>query len=431
MKKIQLFAFFFSFLFSIGIYAQHDVYNHSDWTKKRRIIFKYDKAGNINEKEFQNWNGKDQDWENDKFQFKLFNQQSKIIEDVYKVYDSESKTYKKWRHSVIQISEKEDFSIEKIIERWNRKKNIFIPSIKQVTIFSDKEKTKEIDRVRMIWNKRTQEWRNHSKTITHYTPNEQPEMIMNQKWDKNENRWINQAVQEIYYSDDNLEKTTVSKNWDAEQKKWLNINKKKVLWNKKKTAVKEQIFSEWSDDVNDWIVTKRNIIKQFEKNAEYAISTVLNKETNTWENSTRSYYYYNTLGSIVDIVYQKWDKEIGDWINVSRTQYERNHKNIVQKEIYKTAVPFNGEQNESEISELNCIFPNPYSFGANINCDILENGGLYTVQLFNQNGKTVFEKNNMNGSFSISNSLPGGLYILAIREGERIVHRSKFIIPER
>ncbi|MEL6805770.1 MAG: T9SS type A sorting domain-containing protein, partial [Bacteroidota bacterium] len=84
---------------------------------------------------------------------------------------------------------------------------------------------------------------------------------------------------------------------------------------------------------------------------------------------------------------------------------------------------------ENELPMMSCLLPNPYRAYAPMQCEGMEAGKRYQLQLIDLLGRTVYQKRIEGGTqFEIDRSLSTGLYQVQITEGAQVRYTQKLLI---
>lgn len=222
------------------------------------------------------------------------------------------------------------------------------------------------------WNPDLNSWTPISRFLFSYNSNEDVKKEVFQTWNDSLNLWVNNTSKIFDYNDSQNLVSTIRRNWDSVEASWLN------------TGI---VVNEYNDK-GQIKASKQETIGQNEE-----VTPTQFEEAN-----------YDSDGNVGQIVKSQWDAATESW-------------DIYQKHVHFWAEYNHGNLDKNQ-NEIDCFFANPYTIGLPLYCESLKADVLYTVSVYDLNGRFFYSGQFLgNSSFRIKDYLEPGFYIFQITGG--------------
>ncbi len=240
----------------------------------------------------------------------------------------------------------------------------------------------------LIYNRRDQEYNNSTLTwddkfltlYTYFTGTSNLKTITGQFWNPITTDWIK------YYLSRN---DSVGHNTEVYEKYW-NIS----------------TYDFTGGYRNSWVFDANGLKTSFlYQNYDTAVGN--------WANNFHDLYTYDAETHLTEDLYQTWSTGLGDWVNSRKWVYYFNE--------------FAGIEDLQ--NTVSCFHANPMQPGSYISCPSFAAGKSYTLSMYSVTGTLVYSIPFQGGtSVQVGKDLPGGIYVIVIRDSGRDVYRDKVIL---
>ncbi len=222
------------------------------------------------------------------------------------------------------------------------------------------------------WDTELNDWAPVSRFLYSYNSHEAVNKQVYQIWNDSLMVWVNKTSQIFDYNSSQKLVSTIRRNWDAEEASWFNTGVVLIEYNDK-----GQIKASKQESINQY---QQYIPTQFE-------------EAN-----------YDSEGNVGQVIRSEWDPNTESW-------------NIYNKQVHFWAEYQHGNLLSNQ-SEIDCFFANPYTIGLPLYCESLKADVLYTIRVYDLQGRFFYSGQFMGGSsFRIKDYLESGYYIFQITGG--------------
>lgn len=253
-------------------------------------------------------------------------------------------------------------------------------------------------------------------------------------YDYKKSKWIANSRTNYTYNSDYLISEQESYKWIASEMTWEKISRYIYSYNNL-NDITEEIFQVWDDSLNVWtnktsrvyeyndsnelISTTRSTwvdhdttwvrisVLSFEYNDEGQFLNSAQKSLNTNSEfvlSQSESANYDEEGNIGIVIKSAWDDSSGVWDNYQKQEHywsEYNRGNL-----------------KPGMNDIECFFANPYTIGLPLYCSSLKPDEVYTVSIYDLNGKFYYSDQFLgSSSFRIKRSIEPGLYLFHISGG--------------
>ncbi|MEL7532040.1 MAG: T9SS type A sorting domain-containing protein [Bacteroidota bacterium] len=224
------------------------------------------------------------------------------------------------------------------------------------------------------------------------------------------------VVRESYsYDQDGLLEELTRQNYDPILAVWENEFKEQFQYTNK------GIWTGWAKETwqnGAWVFSGRQMFQNGPQ-ARQDIMETYDSGSMSWNQAFRAVAAYDSDQNLVqEVNKQSWDMSSSDWVNQNETRQCEHF----WSERSTTAIA-------DDLPMMSCQITNPYRAYAPMQCEGMENGKQYDLQLIDLQGRTVYQKVISGGnSFQIDRSLSTGLYQVQITEGTQVRYTQKLII---
>ncbi len=327
------------FLTEYEIYEAYDA-NIKAWVNSSKIEFEHDGNGNKTLEKKYEWNAETSTWVN------------------------YSCTVTNWYPNGYYWSDVFYWNAENA--QWQDMETSTDANGKKTIIWSDWKKTEYtydangsvILEISSIWNDEENDWEKASKSEYSYDANGNKTLSIFCFWDNEKNDWANYSKREFSYSE--TKNTETVYRWDAESNGWIGTYKYDYAY-KDNIYVTLRANYEWNTETNAWIGDwcyaywydadgkshsaecdwnysagqwdlSSGELFQKEYNAAgkktLELYVAYDANTNTWRDSEKVVYTYNTNGDITRLERFSWNTERNEWISYyyEETSYDAKGK---------------------------------------------------------------------------------------------------------
>ncbi|MEM6347310.1 MAG: T9SS type A sorting domain-containing protein [Bacteroidota bacterium] len=224
------------------------------------------------------------------------------------------------------------------------------------------------------------------------------------------------VIRESYvYDQDGLLEELTRQTYDPVLTQWENEFREQFQYTNK------GIWTGWAKETwqnGAWVFTGRQMFQNGPQ-ARQDINETYDSGSMSWTQAFRAVAAYDSDQNLVqEMSKQAWDMSGSAWVNQNETRQCEHF----WSERSTTSI-------EDEFSMMSCQITNPYRAYAPMQCDGMEAGKQYDLQLIDLQGRTVYQKVISGGnSFEIDRSLSTGLYQVRITEGNQLRYTQKLII---
>ncbi len=291
-----------------------------------------------------------------------------------------------------------------------------------------------------VWNPTRETWDNLSEKRYFYNYAGLENEITTLAWDGN--RWLFSEQTEKSYTDFGGLEKEVHFVWTSELSNWS--PQRRVLFTYEDELIVLETHQVWLDSLHKWannfstaysydnelklIMTTKSVWNEAEAKYESSVSTILEYNEEGQLELTEQFasvgalnleltaqdVIYNTDGNPDEVIHSEWDPDAQEWVAFKKLEHFWSHFTIGNI--------------SSRPSEISCSFANPYTIGLPMYCESLKKDVLYSVELYDQQGRFFYGAQFLGQhSFRINEPLPPGFYVVVIRGGLD-VHTEKMII---
>ncbi|MCB0640212.1 MAG: T9SS type A sorting domain-containing protein [Phaeodactylibacter sp.] len=379
--------------------------NNGNWADWRRRLFTYE-DGLLTQLLIQYWGAGDQDWKD-------------AIEKTFTYDSDENRTSKSVRRAS---------GLGMPLQNTRRWTYTYTNGNETSQLYEE-------------WN--GNDWENVSQQLWTYNADQLVQEKLLQLWIMD--TWNNVRRQVWDYDPGTLVTTLiVQQSWNPTAEVWEN-NERMVyehnglgFW----TGIRKSV---WDSISESWLPLEQDL---FEYNSSLQLEQRVRQvyEDGNWQNNLRLAYEFDgtTLSSLAD----NWDTDAAQWELLARyfTEYDSERRPIVEQgwEFWNTDTQ--GWENDSItfqrttywsspvstqeiILPTACLVPNPYTTGMTFSCATLDKPATLTlVNLVGQvQYRTVLQPNS---THELPGSIPTGLYLLHLDDGQHVRHLQKLFITQ-
>ena len=331
------------FLTEYEIYEAYDA-NIKAWVNSSKIEFEYDGDGNkVLEKKYA-WDSETNSWIGDNCKVTNWYSEYDYFGSIY-YWDAENA---QWQG----MSTSTD----------NGKKTVIWEDWKKTEYTYDANGSVILE-ISSIWNDEENDWEKASKSEYSYDANGNKTLSTFCFWDNEKNDWANYSKREFSYSE--TKNTETVYRWDAESNGWIGTYKYDYAY-KDNIYVTLRANYEWNTETNAWIGDwcdaywydaegeshsascywndsegrwnlSSSELFQKEYNAAgkktLELYVAYDANTNTWRNSEKVVYTYNTRGDETRLERFSWNAERNEWISYYYEETTYDAKGKEQLEI--------------------------------------------------------------------------------------------------
>ena len=308
----------------------------------------------------------------------------------------------------------------------------------------------------------------HQKTEWTYNDRNLLESIRYTYWDWSLNTWKNSFSLENYtYNNDRLLTSKIVSNWGGNwiQNELYDYDNKNRLNTKRFYHIDLQAI----DTLYQYIKTysyqgnsnqyQKSIFQSKSKSLQSlynydnfgnieTVTTQVKDDHGTWQNYDRNSSWYNEKNLIAKKMESEyWDSYREEWSNSAWITEEFTYYD--NKELKEYSYDFNDRicgngsfasnytyfrskksiETESTPTNINCLFPNPYTNFQQVHCDEFVAETIYDLKVFNIIGQSVYEtKFSGRNGFFIEKQLHEGWYVFVILENGKIIGKQKILV---
>lgn len=273
-----------------------------------------------------------------------YNDNNKVISKIVEKWDKEKNIWIK-RLLTLYVYIGEGKVLEKINKDWNVEKNDWVNGEKETRSYNLSGKITQI----VDWKWFSGGWVNSKKETKEYFPDDKLKSKLIQFWDSSENNWLNEIYIYNIFDNGKLIKQVVQF-WDLVSSTWVDgrVNEKKynadgfIILNSEMNFNSDTTGSiylneyndqnklivkttkKWDNSTKSWI-NSRKYLNTYET-GKTSIGMVWNKSINEWINNTYYKYILDEKGRSIYSISKKWDSD-GGWVNLSKTERKYDNYN--------------------------------------------------------------------------------------------------------
>ncbi len=336
-------------------------------------------------------------------------------------------------------------------------------------------RTKKVIR---FWHRYHKKWVNYFRRFNAYNEYDKITKALTQRWSVDSAQWVNRHHRLFSYNEDTLKSDTI-RAWRYFAEKWGNKYLNHYFYDDK-GRLRSRLIHKWKHPIKHWIKSHRNIffykhehlaiiihqdwkpckevwikkgrhvfrnddsgnrtmnlhqlwdhkhhswegreMKLFDYNEENylveAVFKIKKPKHYTWHNMKRVEFEYDTDGNITEKLIQHWSEYFQEWYNFKLWRM------VLEYKYGYAGVYDNTKQGE----DIELTFRNPYTTGSPITISGLDEQNCQAV-IYDLSGQVVYSETiNGNQNISITEDLPGGIYIITLKQNDNLLHKEKIII---
>jgi hypothetical protein len=259
-----------------------------------------------------------------------------------------------------------------------------------------------------IWDPQTSAYENATRSTNTYDANKNLIRTINEDYSAT---WENSSKDTTNYDFSNRPIETISSEWDLSTNSWVNVNRTVNTYN---GAGTNPILS----DSYDWTGTSWKLVSKVaytynsDNNVTLANSSDLDTTTNTFVNTLRILYTYDTNKNLKKFTVRSSDDGI-TFADLLEVDYFWSELKVGTYILVPTA--------------FKAIFANPMLNQEMVKCSGMTEGATYVANLFDLRGQLIASVN-FNGDFELPRVSATGMYLLQITENKIPIQVSKIEI---
>jgi hypothetical protein len=293
------------------------------------------------------------------------------------------------------------------------------------------------------WNESSSIWIQNIQAIFTNSSTGLPLQKLYQQWNSGSNTWVNSSLDTYQYNANNQVLENTDQVWNPTSSGWVNNWMQTNTWFL--SGVQDTMFQYyWNPNTSNWMITYYNHNDSLGYTTEY-YSKSIDWTTYMYISGYRFLYFYNSQNQPTE--YQHYDLNIttNNWDLSSHHlyTYDGNGNNTMElDQSYNDTT--SSYENEFKVDHFYsfttgihelpglssmCYYANPLPKGKPIQCQNLENGKNYLVNLYSIKGQVVYSTFIHSGeSLYLPETLSEGLYLLQVIQDGKVISQGKIIL---
>jgi hypothetical protein len=258
-------------------------------------------------------------------------------------------------------------------------------------------------------------WQNERRRLLTYDSEYQElSTVLGQIWSATESAWVNTKRMQYTYTANGLPTSEVTQSWDAVADTWVNDNRQFFTMGAQ-GQFEGRLRQVWEED--SWQNQFRGIVTFANRNLN-VLFDAWQAEGAEWEPHSRHQLQYNTDDlPTLSQGWQRWNAAQEEWLNLATTRRYRYFWSELVSSVLEPEAP------------KACQVANPYPLGTPIACENLSREVPVQLELFDLLGRPLLQRTlDRYTQLTIDQPLPAGVYVLRIRQQDRLVHLQQLVI---
>jgi len=335
-----------------------------------------------------------------------YNDSGACTEETFYDWDHESFAIIYGTHTIYTLNE-DNNPIETLELKLDLPSQLFVNNLKTISEYIDEFLVKET-LYKYIWS--ASDWQLNHQHFYSYYPNGMLSDEFWETWDPLSSTWMNSSKTNYEYNIDGYMTQKLNKQWSYPE--WKNAIRTLNTYDAD-NRLTEYLMQFWMDTC--WATGFQRLIT-YNSNGGRDTYTSLAFDPNN--GLTISGYYDEFEYSANGYNSARYNK---GW-NTDSNQFENDFKELYYYSMYEAGTK------EPSTDCLPCRMSNPYINGTSITCSLPMNNGSYEMTIYSMSGIQVFRQTISDNMSFIPENLPKGLYLLVIRQGEKVSYRSKVVV---
>lgn len=353
---------------------------------------------NIKKITYESWSNNN--WVNSSYVIKNYNKDDKITDDLSHLWDASSSTWKDFNSTNYEYNTNN--TVDKIIVKTllDYASNLLVFFQRSSFTYNNENKIEVAIHERWINNS----WQNSLKVNSTFDSNGHLTSNFQQSWDQN--NWKNHQLDDYLYNSDGAITSITRKKWNDSANNWENYSQSTYSYNSS-NKISTETMNVWENE--KWI---EKILFTNSYDTDGFLTKRLREDwddtLSIWVNLYQSNYAKNQNGTVHQEISEIWNKQSNSWENLSRTTYE-----------YENTLGI-ADLTKSDIK----IFPNPTTDFINIHLEESDNTKVSVIDIL---GSSIIKENFVGNDFSLNvMNLNKNVYFIKIERGEKVLVK-KFI----
>lgn len=263
----------------------------------------------------------------------------------------------------------------------------------------------------------TSAWKIRNRTSYTYDSSGKLSEVSVDTWDMTLMSWMPNSKEMYQYDSLGREFFIKKDKWDDMSQSWVISTDISIIWGQNNLITEELHRFFWDSALS----TQTRFEPQYDslnKLDEY-ISYAWNATDQVWNTASKFYYVKDSTGKLVQFGLDEWSVAQGIWEKISYCdvfgEFWLSNTMSIEEELIQTSFP--------------CTFPNPYQAGTPISCSALESRKLYSLSLWDMQGKVIRHKKFRGDQpLMLDAGISSGLYLLRIQDQDKQVLLNRKIL---
>jgi hypothetical protein len=406
------------------------------------MYYHYNDYGEIDTSFYLNFNQSTNNFSSGNRSLYSYNSSNQVIQSVNQSWDTSSQG---WVNSYLmqytylttgQMS-------EQLSQTWNTSLSDWVNS--QKIDYSYDASGFATGYVSYNWMEATSQWIQNMQAIYTNSATGLPLQKLYQQWNSGTSTWVNSSLDTYQYNTNNQLLESLDQQWNSTSSIWVNNWMQTNSWFL--NGVQDTMYQYyWNPNASNWMDTYYSHNDSLGYTTEY-YSKSIDWSTYTYIFGYRYLYFYNSQNEPTEYQHYNLNIQTNDWDLDSHHlyTYDGNGNNTVElDQSYNDST--SSYENEFKVDHFYsfttgifenhglsslCYYSNPLPKGKPIQCQNLQSGKNYQVNLYSMKGQLVYSTFIHAGeSLYLPQTLSEGPYLLQVLGDEKVISQGKIILTD-
>jgi len=404
------------------------------------MYYHYNGNGEIDTSFYLNFNQNANNFSSGNKSIYSYNSNNQVLQTIGQVWDSSSQA---WVNSSIMLYTYQTTGqmSEQITQNWNASQGNWVNS--QKIDYSYDGSGFATGYITYTWNQSNSQWIQSMQAIYTNSVAGLPTQKLYQQWNSGTNAWQNSEMDTYQYNVNNQMLQTIDKLWDAPSSVWMNnwMQTNSYYSN----GIQDTVFQYyWNPNTSNWMASYYSLNDSSGYVNEY-YSKSIDWTTYTYVSGYLFQYFYNSQNQTTEYQHYNLNITTGNWDLSSHHlyTYDGNGNNTMELDqnyndtsssyvnTYKIDHFYSfttGIFKKTGLSST-CYYMNPLPKGKPIQCQNLQDGKNYEINIYSTKGQQLYTSLLLKGeSLFLPQNLADGVYFLQVVSNGKIIAQGKIIL---